>query len=188
MRQPLKKLCAFLGYDNDPGFLDASTFSKAFGSIHSLCAAAAYANVEASFGVWEQGFNDQSPARFVPLVYLAHASNKAEARRVHRWVWSQGIAPWLLIEVAGNILICPGFDFEAESSWESKIVEVEINSFSDDGQSSSLNDFSALKLRSSLQWRDFRLTATGSVDKKLLRALNDLYTRLSSSEAIRIDW
>jgi type I restriction-modification system DNA methylase subunit len=183
MRQQLKKLYNNLGYINDPGFLETSAFQNAFGSIHSLSSAASHANVVASFGVWEHGFNDQSSARFVPLVYVAHANSKTEARQVHRWVWSQGISPWLLIEVSGNLLICPGFDFPDEASWESKIKVVEINSLSEGVPSLSLDDFSAVKLRSSLQWRDFRLTETGSVDKKLLRALNDLYTRLSSSEA-----
>ncbi|WP_343742756.1 HsdM family class I SAM-dependent methyltransferase [Herbaspirillum huttiense] len=181
--QFLQSLCEKLNYPGDSGFLQASSgFSQAIGAIHSLSAAATAVNLHSCFGVWEQGFNGSAQARFVPLVYLTDASDVAEARRIHRWVWSQGVVPWLVIASPNEVFVCPGFDFAPEGRWERLVRRVALPKSTQSLQQSCLADFTAIKLKSSVRWRDFSHQASGAVDKRLLIALNDLHQVISSDE------
>ncbi|MDO9568626.1 MAG: N-6 DNA methylase [Hydrogenophaga sp.] len=173
-----------LGYSSDEGLLQGpSNFTRAVGSAHALHAAADAVKLQACFGAWEPGFGDRVTGRFVPIVYLAHADSVEEARRHHRWVWSQGLAPWLIIAVQERFIICPGFDFSSEDDWAALVVLVEADDLQKSGADSALKDFAAVRLRSSLQWRDFRLQSAGTVDKRLLRALEHLHERLAFANA-----
>ena len=180
MSTRLDLLIDALGYQGDEGLLQGSVdFNRAIGSAHALHAAASAIKLQACFGAWEPGFGDRVAGRFVPIVYLAHANDIEEARRHHRWAWSQGLAPWLIIAVQGCFIICPGFDFSSESDWTALVRSVDANELRKNGAGSALKGFTAVRLRSSLQWRDFRLQAAGTVDKRLLRALKHLHQRLA---------
>lgn len=184
MSNAIDQLIDTLAYKCDPGLLlSTDDFTRAVGSSHALHAAAGAISLKACFGAWEPGFGDRMQGRFVPIVYLAEASSLVEARDHHRWVWSQGLAPWLIVAVQGSFIICPGFDFAPDSSWFDLVRIVEADKVRKDGAGSALSDFSAVRLRSSLQWKDFRLQAAGTVDKRLLRALEHLHQRLASSIA-----
>lgn len=170
-----------LGYSGDEGLLQGpSDFVRAVGCAHALHAAVDAIRLQACFGAWEPGFGGQVTSRFVPIVYLAHANSIEEARRYHRWVWSQGLAPWLIIAVQERFIICPGFDFASEGNWERLVAFVDFDELKKIDTGSALKDFAAVRLRSSLQWRDFRLQSAGTVDKRLLRALEHLHKRLAS--------
>lgn len=181
MSTHIDRLVDTLGYSGDKGLLQGpSDFSRAVGCAHALHAAADAIKLQACFGAWEPGFGDRVTGRFVPIVYLAHANNVEEARRYHRWVWSQGLVPWLIIAVQERLIICPGFDFASEGDWERLVVFVDSDDLKKVDAGSALKDFAAVRLRSSLQWRDFRLQSAGTVDKRLLRALEHLHKRLAS--------
>lgn len=170
-----------LGYSGDEGLLRGpSDFVRAVGCSHALHAAADAIKLQACFGAWEPGFDDKAAGRFVPIVYLAHADSVEEARRCHRWVWSQGLAPWLIIAVQERFIICPGFDFASEGNWARLVVFVDFDDLKKVDTGPALKDLTAVRLRSSLQWRDFRLQSAGTVDKRLLRALEHLHKRLAS--------
>lgn len=182
MSNVIDQLICALGYEHDPGLLlSTDDFTRAIGSSNALHAAAGAIRLKACFGAWELGFGNRAPGRFVPIVYLAEASSLAEARAYHRWVWSQGLAPWFIVAIPGSIIICPGFDFASDDSWSDLIRIVHADKVRKDGAVSPLSDFSAVRLRSSLQWKDFRLQAAGTVDKRLLRALEHLHQRLAST-------
>lgn len=169
-----------LGYAGDGGLLRGrSDFTRAVGSAHALHAAADVIKLQSCFGAWEPGFGNRDTGRFVPIVYLAHADSVEEARRHHRWVWSQGLAPWLIVAVQGRFIICPGFDFSSEGDWAGLVCSVGVEDLQKNGAGSTLKDFAAVRLRSSLQWRDFRLQSAGTVDKRLLQALEHLHQRLA---------
>lgn len=176
----IDQLSLALGYEQDPGLLKEHDFKRAVGNSSALHAAARAIRLQACFGAWESGFGDGAQSRFVPIVYLAEASSLAEAHNHHRWVWSQGLAPWLIVALPGRFVICPGFDFSSNGNWQSLIRIVDIRNVERDIIDSALNDFSAVRLRSSLQWKDFRLNAAGTVDKRLLRALEHLHQRLAT--------
>ncbi|WP_442112017.1 N-6 DNA methylase [Pseudomonas sp. NUPR-001] len=175
-------LVDMLGYSGDDGLLQGpSDYARAIGSAHALHAAADAIKLKACFGAWEPGFGDRLTSRFVPIVYLAHADSIEEARRHHRWVWSQGLAPWLIIAVEERFIICPGFDFAPEADWARLVVFADSDDLKKEEAGSVFKDFVAVRLRSSLQWRDFRLQSAGTVDKRLLRALEHLHKRLAST-------
>jgi len=93
------------------------------------------------------------------------------------------LVPWLIVAVPGSFVICPGFDFASDSSWPDLVRIVNADKVRRGDAGSALSDFSAVRLRSSLQWKDFRLQAAGTVDKRLLRALEHLHQRLAYSIA-----
>lgn len=180
MNSVLDSLIDRLGYSGDDGLLKGhSDFTSAVGCAHALHAAANAIKLHSCYGAWESGFGEKMPGRYVPLVYLARANSLDEARCHHRWVWSQGIVPWLIIAVGNQFVICPGFDFSPEGDWAKLVRPVKADDLNRDDN--ALNDFTALRLRSSLQWRDFRLQSTGTVDKRLLRALEHLHRRLAAA-------
>ncbi len=184
MSNMIDQLIDALAYKHDPGLLEGTDdFTRAVGSSHALNAAAIAIRLKACFGAWEPGFGDHAPGRFVPIVYLAEASSLAEARGHHRWVWSQGLVPWLIVAVQGSLVICPGFDFSSDGTWPDLVRIVAADKVQKDGAGSALGDFSAVRLRSSLQWKDFRMQAAGTVDKRLLRGLEHLHQRLASTSA-----
>lgn len=180
MSNRIDLLIEALGYSGDEGLLKGpSDFARAVGSANALHAAAQSIKLQACFGAWEPGFGDRITDRFVPIVYLSHADSVEEARHHHRWAWSQGLTPWLIVAVQDSFIICPGFDFSSEGDWASHVVLVDANNLQKGGAGSGLQDFTAVRLRSSLQWRDFRLQSAGTVDKRLLRALEHLHKRLT---------
>jgi len=184
MSNAIDRLINALTYEHDPGLLSSTDdFTRAVGSSNALHTATSAIRLKACFGAWEPGFGDRAQGRFVPIVYLAEASSLVEARAHHRWVWSQGLVPWLILAVPGSFVICPGFDFASDGSWSDLVRIVAADKVQKDGAGSALSDFSAVRLRSSLQWKDFRLQATGTVDKRLLRALEHLHQRLASTIA-----
>lgn len=169
-----------LGYAGDEGLLKGHLdFTNAVGYAHALHSAEGSIKLHACYGAWESGFGANTLGRYVPIVYLARASSLDEARRHHRWVWSQGVVPWLIVEVDRVFIICPGFDFSSENDWAKLVRTVKAEDLARDDN--ALSDFAAVRLRSSLQWRDFRLQSTGTVDKRLLRALEHLHRRLAGS-------
>jgi hypothetical protein len=184
MSNAIDQLINALAYEHDPGLLlSTDDFTRAVGSSNALHAAAGAIGLKACFGAWETGFGDRAQGRFVPIVYLTEATSLVEARGHHRWVWSQGVAPWLIVAVPEGFVICPGFDFASDGSWSDLVRVVAADEVRNDGAGSALSDFSAVRLRSSLQWKDFRLQAAGTVDKRLLRALEHLHQRLASNIA-----
>lgn len=184
MNSPIDALIAALGYLGDNGLLrDPVDFASAVGSVHSLHAAQRAIQLHACFGAWEPGFGDRVAGRYVPLVYIAQADSLEEAQRHHCWVWSQGLAPWLIIATPGRYIICPGFDFTSGADWEGLVASVELVDLQRGAAHSVLQDFTAPRLRSSIQVRDFRLQAAGTVDKRLLRALQHLHQRLAATLA-----
>ncbi|WAI85712.1 MULTISPECIES: HsdM family class I SAM-dependent methyltransferase [Achromobacter] len=182
MNSGIDLLVDVLGYRGDDGLLQGrSDFARAIGSAHALHAAADSIKLQACFGAWEPGFGDCATARFVPIVYLAQADSVEEARQHHRWAWSQSLAPWLIVAVQGRYIICPGFDFPSEPDWTTLVVFVGASDLHKSGADSALKDFAAVRLRSSLQWRDFRLQSAGTVDRRLLRGLEHLHERLAAT-------
>lgn len=181
MNTRIDQLITKLGYSNDAGLLTGtSEFARAIGITHALHTASEAIHLKACYGVWETGFGGQVTSRFVPLVYLAQAQSIHEAKQYHRWVWSQGIVPWLIISVQEQFVICPGFDFSFDTNWEKLSVIVDAQGALEGNTSSVLTDFAAVSLRSSLHWRDFRIKSLGTVDKRLLQALEHLHRRLAN--------
>lgn len=186
----LDKLASLLGYDGDPGYIRADAFAQQPNYRHALRLAAQLMHVRAAFGLWTGGEGallGPDRTRFTPLVYLAEVTNSEQAQQVHRSVWSQGLAPYLLAASPDRVWICQGFAFSS-TDWARHALELPLAAPNDpDGlvQHPALKPLLAKTLRSSLAWRDEARTADEFVDERLLRSLADLSVAFSSATQSR---
>ncbi len=49
-----------------------------------------------------------------PAVYIAEAQTVDEARKIHRYLWNIGHAPFLIIKLPDHIRVYTGFDYSDE--------------------------------------------------------------------------
>ena len=186
----LDSLANGLGYDGDPGYIRADSFAQQPNHRHSLRLAAQLMQVRAAFGLWtgrEGALLGPDRARFTPLVYLADVKDAAQAQQVHRSVWSQGLAPYLLAASADRVWICQGFAFSS-TDWARHAVEIPLvapNGAGEIVKHPALRPLFAKTLRSSIAWRDEARTADEFVDERLLRSLANLSVAFSSATQSR---
>jgi hypothetical protein len=175
----LDSLANSLGYAGDPGFIRSDAFARQPNHRHALRLASQFMQVRAAFGLWtgrEGALLGPDRARFTPLVYLADVADAEQAQQVHRSVWSQGLAPYLLAASADRVWICQGFAFSS-IDWARFALEIPLiapNDTSDVVQHPALKPLLAKSLRSSVAWRDEARTADEFVDERLLRSLANL--------------
>lgn len=179
MTNTIELLADALGYQGDHWFISAQEFAEQPNHRHALRLAAQIMNVRAAFGLWtgrEGALLGPERARFTPLVYLAEAQDMSEAKQVHRSVWSQGLAPYLVIVAPGRAWVCQGFSFSSDD-WGRHAQEVPIGA---GAAVEAVADLAALQplrartLRSSVAWRDEARTADEFIDERLLRSLANL--------------
>ena len=101
--------------------------------------------------------------RRVPVLYVA-AATSGNADAVHRAVWSQSVAPLLLIATENGFEIRNGFDYRQKTQWPWSEL--------DGGLPAALASLTAAALRSSASWRDFHVPTR--VDERLGRAVREL--------------
>lgn len=180
MNPLLEQLATVLGYEGDRGYIRAEAFAHQPNHRHALRLAAQEMAVRATFGLWtgpEGALLGSDHRRFTPLVYLAEAKDADDARRIHRSVWSQGLAPYLLVATQDRLWLCQGFSFSA-AEWRRHAREIKAADWPQSsgavGGQSSLRPILASTLRSSLAWRDEARAADDFVDARLLRSLAEL--------------
>ena len=190
MSELLDRVVDLLGYRGDAGFVPANLFASQPSHRHALRLAAELMNVRAAFGLWTgaQGtLLGPKHARFTPLVYLSEVSDAEDAMRVHRSVWSQGLAPYLVAVAPDRLWVCQGFAFSS-SRWERHATEVALapaDALLGLRDQSALAPLSAKVMRSSLAWRDEARTADEFVDERLLRSLAELSIAFSTQTQSR---
>jgi len=189
MSELLDVLAGLLGYEGDIGYVRSDAFPQQPNHRHALRLAAQLMQVRAAFGLWtgrEGALLGPDRARFTPLVYLAQVADATQAQHVHRSVWSQGLAPYLLAASADRVWICQGFAYSS-TDWSRHALEISLvsNNLDDLAQHSALRPLLAKTLRSSLAWRDEARTADEFVDERLLRSLANLSVAFSSATKSR---
>lgn len=118
-----------------------------------------------------------------PIVYVATATSAA-VKEIHRKVWSQGLVPFLLVLTPERVALCPGFSF-ARETWDSlvrwfpwsAVDELPPDPTIPDefvSPAGELWDLRAIRIRSSLFWRDHSIDVERRVDQRLLGSLNAL--------------
>ncbi|ATN32502.1 hypothetical protein ACO34A_01590 [Rhizobium sp. ACO-34A] len=134
-------------------------------------------------------------AAVTPLVYVSLAVDSVAAQEIHRRVWSQGLAPYLLIVTGDQIYVCNGFSY-AHSDWIKTVHQYDfsqLQALPDEPLQSvrlhediahNLWDLRAVKLRTSLFWRDHSIDVDGRVDRRLLNSLNALSTVLIAGRGV----
>lgn len=176
----LSKLRSYLGYESANGWLNSGEFEDAGVHRFALMQAAEEMNVLGAFA-WKA--DTAKGALVVPLVYVAMATDRSDAKKIHRKVWSQGLVPFLIILTPVEIIYRDGFHFSS-SNWEESVSPISWSdaAFSDDiGDQPRVNDLweiRASRLRTSLFWRDRAIEVSGRVDQCLLLGLEALSDEL----------
>lgn len=179
MNALLDSLANELGYSGDIGYIQAPQFADQPNHRHELRMAAQQMSVRAAFGLWtgrSGALRGPEFARFTPLVYLAEVTDAQHAQLVHRSVWSQGLAPYLIAVAPDAIWICQGFAYSS-ADWGRYATKVPLDDFLISKLTKELgplNHLCAHSLRSSMAWQDEARTADDFVDEKLLTSLANL--------------
>ena len=110
----------------------------------------------------------------MPVVYVCEARDEAAARRIHRLVWNQDIAPFLLVRTPHGIRLYSGFEFprdDASSDAGLLMPLVRFNEIAD-----RLAAFTAEGIDSGEVWRQWgrRVRPDARVYWKLLESLRHL--------------
>ncbi|HLO63542.1 MAG TPA: N-6 DNA methylase [Azonexus sp.] len=181
MRTPVKNFCERLGYDGDSGLIEPKEFSRAAGVAQALWAAHDQAKLQACFGAWEDSWGPDSSQRFTPLVYIALADDENDAKRIHRWVWSQGKAPCLVILCPDEVIVCSGFNFLTDIRWSDAVQREPLPWLTEGDLAPLLRDLAPDRLHASITWRDFTKSGKVGVDTALLDGLEGLHDYLAAS-------
>ncbi len=126
----------------------------------------------------------QAPARSTswPVVYLAEADSIEEANRIHRFVWNQGIVPFLVIRLPDCVRVYTGFTYEPETTTPSAyrgVLEAAIGFSQVTTQLSSLTSGS---IDRGVVWETYSkdLSPDDRVDSRLLSNLRKLARHLQA--------
>lgn len=182
LQSKIEKLLGFMGYLPQNGWLDVNQFDGV--GIHRFALKQA-ADEMGVIGAFSWVNPTPSTTLVAPLVYLAVAQDRAQAKQIHRKVWSQGLVPFLIIVTPEEILPRLGFQFSAEN-WEKDIVSIpwqnlpaEVDEKSPPfGALAELWDFRAIRMKTSLFWRDRAIEVSGRIDQHLLEGLESLSDNL----------
>lgn len=182
MNALLETIASALGYEGDPGFVLCEAFDRQPNHRHALRLAEQRMGVRSAFGLWTGragAMVGPDHRRFTPLVYLAVAKDERQVKEIHRRVWSQGLAPHLIVATECDAWICQGFAYSS-TNWAQHAVRVETE-FAIDSEkiSGRLKYLTARSLRSSIAWRDEARSGDDFVDERLLGSLAELSTVFS---------
>lgn len=174
-------LLARLGYEVDTGWVPAEAFDGLATHRFAMQQARREMSVIGAFCLKRGG--EAGDAVATPLVYVATADGAA-VKEIHRKVWSQGLVPFLIVLTPDRIALCPGFSF-AQERWDALVRWLSWSAVDDlptdptapgefTSTSADLWDLRAIRLRTSLFWRDHSIDVEGRVDQRLLGSLNAL--------------
>lgn len=178
----LPTLLSRLGYTPEGGWLEASGFDALSAHRFAMQQARREMSVVGAFCLRRavEPMDDIA----TPLVYVAVAADMAAAKKIHQKVWSQGLVPFLLVATPDAVVICQGFSFSHDQwellvrpfGWEvllalprDPLATLELTD-----EAGALWDLRAIRLRTSLFWRDRSINLEGRVDRRLLMNLDTL--------------
>ena len=169
----LETLLGKLSYVEASGWIPAEQFATLRAHRFAMDQAWRQMSVAGAF-CWVSGQN--ATAVTAPLVYIATASNRTEAQAIHRQVWSQGLVPFLLVMTPDEVILCSGFQYRSEN-WAQLITACEWKSTDAHPPAhleKKISSINAVRLRSSLFWRERAIDVMGRVDHQLLVGLDEL--------------
>ena len=183
----IERLIKLLGYTPSSGWLGAPSFDTVDGPRSALRQAREDMGVVGAFGTWQVSPGSSARKRFAPLLYLAEARDADHAKWVHRRVWSQGVAPLMLIVTPDQIYLSQGFSFSNDRWLDHCVRRISPNVLTAQELHDDLKCVQACRLSSALAWRDFQINPHERVDKRLLSTLTALSTALSTKSGAHIE-
>lgn len=178
----LEQLLKLLGYTDSNNY-------RAFGDLRSpltghLFRAAAQAKAKGAYVFHTSPKDEILPVR--PAVYIAEASTRDEARKIHQNLWNLGNAPFLLVLLPGEVRIYTGFDYDSEDETRGLIDEVpfEADLFGhiEEAVAERLRPFSAKSIDGGEIWKLQKVDLENRVDRRLLNNLTNLEEELVNNE------
>lgn len=165
----LEQVISRLGLDSAGGLVRSWETLTSVTNHHIVRQAFTTIGVSAVFGFASRA-HDGSPS-YAPILYLAIADDAAAARNIHRLVWSQGMAPLLLVATPFGLEVRRSLAPPPE-----KPITVLWDGLADPDAAlpEELTSLTAVALRSSAVWRDFSIDRSSRVDKTLLDGIVSL--------------
>ena len=177
----IERVINLLGYDSSGGLIRSWEDYNGSNNRHVVRQAFSTIGVQAVFG-FSTTSTDGRPS-FTPIVYLATATDAAEAKSVHRLVWSQGVVPLLLIATPSSLEVrrslAPPPKQPIAVMWD-KLENI-------DQLPVELTSLKGAALRCSAVWRDFAIDRLSRVDKAILEGIKQLSLAIEGRQDVEVD-
>jgi len=180
----LEELLSQLGYAGSPCFLkrDDMRFETELGYGHIFRRAQERKKnpkdttpprwrAEGVYGVREM----QEPYRFTPIVYVCTAPNDSAASELHRLLWNQDVAPYIIVHTPRGLAVYSGFNYgQSGKKSESSGVIQALTDF--DNAKSIVSLFHRRQIDEGQLWKHpkLRVDPSGRVYHRLLASLREL--------------
>ena len=162
-----------LGYDASPNFLRAEEdFLDSQELAYVLRKAQAACGLKGAYVLKNEG-NGTSP---IPVVYVCQAASEADAKRIHRQVWNQGIVPFILVQTPRHLKLYSGFLYKPPSLSETGDNGILNAAIAFNEVVDQLSAFRAQSIDDGTLWQEWgnRITPETRVDWSLLANLRNL--------------
>lgn len=100
-----------LGYADAPTFLREPDFQEFPALSWQLRLAAKKCGLKGVYALR----SDPSAKSVIPVVYVCEARDRKEADRIHRLVWNQNVAPFLIVRTPSDVRLYSGFAYPCEA-------------------------------------------------------------------------
>ena len=181
-----------LGYTPKAGWVDASDFASL--STHRFAMLQATQDMSVLGAFCLRSRCAQAQINVTPLVYVAWAADRKNAEEVHRRIWSQGLVPFAIIVLPEKVIVCSGFTY-AHLGWASNVRwfdrrDIELlpsdvaNSVPIDHPAAEIWDLRAIRLRTSVFWREREVKVNRRIDRRLLSNLYGLSRMLIEGKGV----
>jgi hypothetical protein len=151
-----------------------------------ICRAAKKAGVQGAY-LFETSHPEQRVLPPRPVVYVAEARTREEAREIHQKLWNLGNAPFLVVLLPNEIRIYTGFDFSLTSDKKGLVKEIKgIVDLAFENIRDQLIDFSSESIDSGDIWKtqSKHVTPENRVDTHLLKNLRELESYLKEEHSL----
>jgi len=133
---------------------------------------------EGVYGVREM----QEPYRFTPIVYVCSAKDDSAAAELHRLLWNQDVAPYIIVHTVRGIAVYSGFTFDDKAKKQE--ANGVILALTDFGNAKDIVDlFRRREIDEGRLWKHpkLRVDPSGRVYHRLLASLRELDKSLQTS-------
>ncbi|MBI5115496.1 N-6 DNA methylase [Candidatus Poribacteria bacterium] len=175
------KLLSTLNYSDSPCFLRDSHLYVHPGYAHIFRRAMEKCCLRGVYTLRQQSSGNTATASIVPIIYVCEAESEEKAREIHRLVWNQNVAPFVLVSSPKAFRLYSGFKYYAglDGRSDQAIRNVEKSTSIVKTTNSVLEAFAELKaenIDNGKIWAKFskELTAEHRIDWSLLENLKKL--------------
>jgi len=163
-----------LGYEGAPSFLQRGDgrFESELGCGHIF--RKARAEGWQAIGVYGIRESNSDSGRFTPLIYVCTAKDATAAQAMHRLLWNQDVAPYIMVYTDQGISVYSGFCYATSGSQSARGIVEELKNFNDAVE--IVQRFHRDQIDSAALWQQprYRIDASKRVYHQLLASLREL--------------